>query len=240
MKSLKAFTQKLTQFKIPKIYEENDPDRWSLTLFVVAAIVFVLQKISVFENLKKRVVVKGELAPAILLEAYLCVYWIGTVLFLLLLDQRIGWLSLTIIALSIAQAVQANVYHEFLRPAYRRSKDLTDKVAHSRLRSFLLGMCNYCFVTTLFGFAYWINAAGFGAPAIGGLRNCIYFSFTYAWSAGSRSVSPESIDWMNQAIIVTQIITTLFLVAALISTAVASLRPVEERERKKNDVEEKA
>lgn len=235
MPIMKSYTPNLTHLQVPKIYEERDGHKWSLILYSVAGVVFILRKVSLFENLKNRLFAKGELVPAVFLEIYLAGYWALTVGVLIFLPSYSKALSLAVIALSVLQTVQANVYHEFLRPAYRRAKGWSDKVAHSRLRSFAIGLLNYCFVTVLFGFAYWILAPNFGQPPIGDIEDCIYFSFTYAWSAGSRSVAPQDIGASIQLVIIAQIVTTLFLVAALLSTAVASLRPVEERERSPSD-----
>lgn len=228
---MKSHIPKLTHLKVPGIYEESDGHRWSLVLYMLALVVSLLRKVSLFENLKNRCFIRGELVPAVFLDVYLIIYWTLTVLVLTVLPMYSRTFSLVIIAISIVQAVQANVYHEFLRPAHRISQGLSTNVAHNRLRSFVLGILNYCFVTLLFGFAYWNQASDFGQPPISDLRDCIYFSFTYAWSAGSRSVAPQDVGASIQFIIITQIVTTLFLVAALLSTAVASLRPIGDRDR---------
>src|SRR5690606_12129395 len=121
-------------------------------LYLVAWIVFILRKVSIFENVKNCLFAKRKLVPAVFLEIYLAGYWALTVGVLIFLPSYSKALSLAVIALSVVQTVQANVYHEFLRPAYLRATGASDKVAHNRLRSFAIGLLNYCFVTVLFGF----------------------------------------------------------------------------------------
>lgn len=235
---MKRFVQKLRsqRLRVKGIYEETDRDRRSLILFIVAFFVHLLRRVSLFEYLKRSCFAKGELVPAVFLESYLIAYWAILPPLLIILRSVSSSLTLALIAFSIAQVVQANIYHEFLRPALLASKGKPVEVAHSRLRSLVIGFCNYSFVTVLFGFAYWVLSPGFGSEnPMNSLYDCVYFAFTYAWSAGSRSVAPEDTDWSIQLVIIAQVITTLFLVAALLSTAVATLIPIGERDRQKPD-----
>jgi hypothetical protein len=217
--------------KVRRIYEEGETERWSLFLFVISVVVDYLRKISIYENIKAYYYPNKEIVPAVFLEKYLLVFWVLTPSALFFLPSFSKHLSLLVVLLCLLQIIQTNLYHEFLRPAFRRMHNLPNGVAHNRLRSFTISIFNYCAVTVLFGYAYWIVGDGFKADAMKKLGNCIYFSFTYAWSAGSQSVAPGDLRWTVKALIIVQIVTTLFIVAALLSTAIASLRPAEERER---------
>jgi hypothetical protein len=216
------------------IYHEEDGTRWSPLLYVIALTIKGLRLLSLFEWIKALVFKKAS--PAWFLEAYLFVLWVLTASFFVFFSENINAPAVIVFCfVLISQVVQANTYHELFRPSRLNSQGKDSLIAHNRLRSLVLGICNYNYVTFLYGVVYWKMAAGFKQPALHAIGDFIYFSYTVAWSVGSRGIAPESVNCNVKAVVVSQIVATLLMVGIIIATAVSSVRLVGEKPRSTTD-----
>lgn len=220
--------------QIKGIYDEDDQTRWSPLLYAIAFMIKGLRFLSLFEWIKHFVFTK--ITPAWFLETYLLVFWLFTSATLVAFGNTMnGMAVIAFCFFLIAQVVQANVYHELFRPSRLAAQGKDSHVAHSRLRSLVIGILNYNYVTFLFGVIYWKMAAGFKVPALSSIGDFIYFSYSVAWSVGSRGIAPESVEWNVKAVIVSQIVTSLLMVGIIIATAVSAVRLVGEKPRSMTD-----
>lgn len=220
--------------QVKGIYHEEDSTRWSPLLYVIALMIKGLRFFSLFEWIKRFSF--NKITPAWFLETYLLVFWLVTSAFLVARGQTINATAVVIFCfVVIAQVVQANVYHELFRPSRLAAQGKDSQIAHNRLRSLVVGILNYNYVTFLYGVIYWKLAAGFKEPVLSGVGDFIYFSYSVAWSVGSRGIAPESVEWNVKAVIVSQIITSLLMVGIIIATAVSAVRLVGEKPRSTTD-----
>ncbi len=174
--------------------------------------------------------------PAAALDVYLLILWSATIAVGIFYDWNntlpgvIRWLYLY----AIIQVVQTNVYHELWRPELLRRRGAPQAVTYSRLRNLTIGFCNFIFVTSLFGLAYWKSTEDFGQGfPFATPGDAIYFSFTVAWTVGSESIPSSSSSWFVEMAVIMQVIVTLFLVSILLAAATGSLQSTSEKPREK-------
>ena len=220
--------------QVERIYHEEDGTRWSPLLYVLALMIQGLRFFSLYEWIKHFSFTK--ITPAWFLEAYLLAFWLMTAVSLVVWGHTINATLVVVFCfVLIAQVVQANVYHELFRPSRLNAQGKDSLVAHNRLRSLMIGMLNYNYITYLYGVVYWKLATGFKEPALKGVGDFIYFSYSVAWSVGSRGIAPESVDWNVKAVIISQIVTSLLMVGIIIATAVSAVSRVGEKPRLATD-----
>lgn len=198
--------------------------RFSLLMFILIGIVWVLRRLSVFE-LSKRVLWRNSETPAWYLDAYLMLLWSGTAIVILLFDNDLpSKLTRIIFLLIITQVVQTSFYHELWRPIRLTKAQQTINITYSRLRNLIIGFGNFVYVTCLYGLVYWKSGNAFGnsfpfyAPG-----DAIYFSFTVAWTVGSVDIAPGNVDAFVKGTIISQVVVTLFLVSIILATSAGTI-----------------
>jgi small-conductance mechanosensitive channel len=233
-KKFKAFVHdiesRIKRNPVSRFYDANDHKDASIAIWLVASFFALLQKCSIAERIKRSLYDLDDVHP-IYLESYLVVFWFFFLPFIWLVKTYDWLLPLGMVLLTILQIVQANIYHEVFRPDWRENKKEDRFAAHSRVRSLLIGLFNYVMVAIAFGHAYWIVSDGFLCNPKMTLLDFIYFSFTFAWSAGSESIPPGALSPIVKLILIFQVIVTLFLIAIILSIASSGIPKIEDRKR---------
>jgi len=214
---------------VSRFYDASDHKYASVVLWLAASFFDMLRFWSIAERFKLALYDEDDVHP-ICLELYMVVFW--PIFYVLIwLVRPYGWLlPLGMVLLTILQIVQTNIYHEVFRPDWRKKKKKEVAVAHNRVRSLLIGLFNYVMVSIAFGHAYWIVSDGFLCNPKMTLLDFIYFSFTFAWSAGSESIPPGALSPIVKLILIFQVVVTLFLIAIILSIASSGIPKIKDRE----------
>lgn len=226
--------KRIGYFSSYDMYCEKDSIRWSPILFILVGSIWILRRISLFENLK-RIIYGADPMPARFLDIYLLILWTGTAVSIVFFDSYMPPMIKWLYFLIIVQIVQTSIYHEIWRPISRKMRNDTTEITYSRFRNLVIGVGNFIFVTCLYGLVYWKSSCTgfesshpFTVPA-----DAIYFSFTVAWSAGSVNIDPQKIDMFVKGTIISQIIVSLLLISLIISISISAMKATEELPRSK-------
>jgi hypothetical protein len=214
------------------MYWETDPQRFSPLLVLVVGLIWILRRLSLFEGVK-RIVLKGKPMPAWYLDSYLLTVWFSVTISGLCFDTFLPDWFLWVIFFIILQIVQTSVYHEIWRPANLSGKGQLTNVTYSRFRNLIISICNYVFVALLYGLVYWkCGKSSFGDPSpFEEPIDADFFSLTIAWSCGSLSIPPSSLDRFITCVLISQIVVSLLLAGVILATATGALKTTEEMPR---------
>jgi hypothetical protein len=213
-----------------KIYHESDSSRYSILLLLIAFSSWLMRRVSVFENLR-RLLFRGKVLPAWFLDIFLVLLWAVWLLVAFLPPLLSQWWMSFVILYLVVQILQTSIYHELIRPnRLAMAGDSTD-ISHSRLRNLVICLCNYCFVTYLYGLLYWANRTSFDAEPIDSVLDAVYFASTIAWSAGSVNITPGGLSGSVKGMLIAQIVSSLILVGIIIAVAANTVRSIGEKPR---------
>ena len=248
MRPAEELPKRIGFFDRRDMYFEADPYRWSLLLFLCGGALWILRRLSVFETLK-RIVLVGKAMPAAFLDAYLLFNWVLAAVTFCFFEACIpAWsfaglpqLCVFFCFWIVVQVLQTSIYHELWRPAQLLARGISPDVSYSRLRNLLIGVCNYLYVTCLFGMIYWKLGEKFmqtiieddkvTRKAFDSLFDAVYFSFTVAWSCGSLGIAPRDLGPWGRLAVIAQIVCTLVLFSILISLSISAVRSTGEKPR---------
>lgn len=221
-------------FSSQDMYWESDPKRFSLILVILIGVVWVLRRLSFYERIKSWIFRESP-TPAWFLDGYLISLWglIAVIAYYFDSDNQLPTYIKWLYFFCIFQIVQTNIYHELWRPELLHMQNVPLEVSWSRLRNLIIAICNFVFVTCLFGLIYWKSNSLFGQDPLpfNGIADAIYFSFTIAATCGSESIPSAKLDNSVQGTIITQIVVGLFLITIVLSTCVAAIRTTKDQSR---------
>jgi len=217
-----------------ELYEQKDVNRRGIILGVLGVFLVILRRLSFYEHFKHLFpsITGLNTTPAWVLDAYLLTWWFCSLFAFSFLSnstlEKIPFWWTWFFLFLIVQISQTCFYHEIWR-TLRQTKIAIQRVVHSRLRNFVIGIANFVFVTFLFGVVYFLaNEPDVASRPFSSVLDSVFFSFTVAWSLGSLDIAPKNIDDFMKLVVMFQILVTLFHVSALLGILVGGIKPLPE------------
>ena len=203
-------------------------------LFFVALCLFVLRRLSLWENLKHCFPKTSPWG----LELYLLCWW-GIVLSIpwwgTWLDDPptcFRWIAL----FTVVQLIQTNFYHEFWRTLGEKlsEEEKKERRVFNRLRNLVIAFSNIVFVNQLFGVFYWwsrksTNGNANFDTALETINDAFYFSAVTGSTTGYGDIKPVLGAGLVQAVVVFHVFTSLFFIAVVLSMVVGAIKPLQQK-----------
>jgi hypothetical protein len=209
-------------------------------LFIVAFFLFVLRRLSLWENLKHCFPKTSPWG----LELYLLCWW-GIVLSIPWWGKWLDnpptcfrWIALFV----VVQLVQTNFYHEFWRTLGEglTKEEMNERKVFNRMRNLIIAFLNIVFVNQLFGAFYWWSRSSADGTAnfdvkLETIYDAFYFSAVTGSTTGYGDIKPVLGAGLVQAVVVCHVFTSLFLVAVVLSMVVGAIDPLPQKSTAKSD-----
>lgn len=206
-----------------------------LVLWCVALVLFILRRLSLWENIKH--VFRSTKAWG--LELYLLAWWIVV----LSVPNWEAWLKSPpvcfrwIAVLAIVQIVQTNFYHQFWRTLGEglSEKEIESRRVFNKHRNLIIGFANILLVNRLFGLFYWWSResepdiSNFNEPFTE-IGDAFYFSVVTGSTLGYGEFYPLKNADLIQQIVILQVVVSLFLVGVVLSQSVSAVRKLEQQQ----------
>lgn len=199
-------------------------------LYAMATLLFLLRRLSLWENFKHCFKSPAPWA----LEAYLFIWWVGILSIPWWGSWRddppacFRWIALFV----VVQILQTNFYHGFWRTL---GEDLSDEETErrkvfNRMRNLIIAIANVFFVNRLFGAFYWWSAEKNNFSEMPkNIGDAFYFSTVTGSTLGYGEIRPSLDADLIQTVVLFQILSSLFLVAVVLSMAVGAIPALKQK-----------